>query len=266
MAAPSAFRLAERKYKFYKKPPHDADYSDVVDFSHIQDNNESMKEAISCKEVHLGDRTLQICSLRGVDGFLFIPQALTIEEQAHWAHRSISEYPQPPNFSNFGGMLADNVWSSHLESDESITDPKARINKLRWVTLAYHYNWSTNIYENTPERISEFPPELVELCNKHATISGIESYEPQAGIVNFYHGNVSMMKAHQDESEFTFDKPIFSYSMGARCIFLLGRASTDIEPIPIWMNSGDLMIMGGHSRVFYHGAMSNLLLYYVNCS
>lgn len=247
---PSAFRLAERKYRFYKKPKTKYDFTDVIDFSNISGNSIENQEKIIFISQSNG---MNIYSIKGVDGFYFITNALNIEEQVFWMKKSIKEYADYPNFSNFGGQLQENVWDFHTKSGESIEDPKSKINKLRWITLGYHYNWTTNIYENSPERISKFPDELVNLCKNHANLCSFNSFEPQAGIINYYHANISMMKAHQDESEFTFNQPILSYSIGCSCIFLLGNTSTDIPPIPIWMRSGDLMIMGGHSRVFYHG-------------
>ena len=63
------------------------------------------------------------------------------------------------------------------------------------------------------------------------------------------------MKGHQDESEYTFDEPIFSFSIGNLAIFLLGGTNTDIEPDAIFLQSGDLLVMGGDTRVAFHGLL-----------
>merc|ERR1712000_123334 len=242
--------LQERKYRFYKKNKNPPDYTDVIDFSNMDKNSLSNRDLIVLSNtIHVDGREINIYSIKGKDGFYFIPSALSIEEQADWAFRCLSEYACHPNYSNIG-LIENNLWIDYLNSSNK---KDSLMNKLRWVTLGYHYNWTTNIYENTPDRISPFPEEIVELCKKHAFWCGNKTYEPQAGIINYYHINQSMMKAHQDESEFTFDEPILSYSIGNSCIFLLGDTSTDISPLPIFMRSGDLMVMGGSSRVYYHG-------------
>ena len=256
-ATPSAFRLAERKYKFYKNPKAPLpDYSDVIDFSNPSHNTSYNQKRIYLHHSldHEG-RKVDVFTLPDKEGFYFIPGALSTQKQAVWAHRSLSEYAQPPNYSNLG-LLQSNIWLDHCASnqtDQSTNSSASSLAKLRWITLGYHYNWTTNIYESTADRISPFPEEIRDLCKLHASWCGDETFDPQAGIINYYHVNSSMMKAHQDESEFTFDEPILSYCIGNSCIFLLGDVSTDITPTAIFMRSGDLMVMGGASRVFYHG-------------
>jgi hypothetical protein len=42
-------------------------------------------------------------------------------------------------------------------------------------------------------------------------------------------------------------------SVGCTAIFLIGGFDKDEEPIPIYIRSGDILIMGGKSRLCYHG-------------
>ena len=247
---PSAFRLAERKYKYYKSSKNCCkDFLDVVDFSNIEANSPINKERIvSIKSEEQPD--IPIYSLSDKNGFYFIPNGLKINDQAQLIKNSIYEYSSTPNYANFG-KLDCNLWEKYKEEMFN------KVN-LTWVTLGYHYNWTTNIYENTPERITEFPNYLVDLSIKFATQCNFQSYQPEAGIINYYKVNSSMMKAHQDESEFTFHQPIVSMSIGNSCIFLLGGINTVEPPTAIWMRSGDVMVMGGHSRVFFHGNLSAL--------
>lgn len=56
-----------------------------------------------------------------------------------------------------------------------------------------------------------------------------------------------------------FDMPIVSFSIGADCIFLLGGPTRQYQPAPIFLRSGDCMIMGGHQRVAVHGGYSSSL-------
>ena len=44
-----------------------------------------------------------------------------------------------------------------------------------------------------------------------------------------------------------------SHSIGCTAIFLLGGLSRDEEPLPLFLRSGDVLLMGGQSRLCYHG-------------
>lgn len=56
------------------------------------------------------------------------------------------------------------------------------------------------------------------------------------------------MTGHLDDGEEDQESPIFSFSFGAPCVFLMGDKTKDFEPIPIMLSSGDLMVMSGYSR------------------
>lgn len=61
------------------------------------------------------------------------------------------------------------------------------------------------------------------------------------------------MGGHLDDGEPDQEHPIFSYSFGLSCIFLIGGTSKDDQPFAILLESGDLCIMSGFSRKCYHG-------------
>eukprot|EP01123_Difflugia_compressa_P013295 TRINITY_DN6083_c0_g1_i1.p1 TRINITY_DN6083_c0_g1~~TRINITY_DN6083_c0_g1_i1.p1 ORF type:complete len:122 (+),score=17.05 TRINITY_DN6083_c0_g1_i1:56-367(+) len=47
-------------------------------------------------------------------------------------------------------------------------------------------------------------------------------------------------------------KPIVSVSFGNSVVFLMGGRTRDIKPIPFFIRSGDVVIMSGESRYYYH--------------
>ena len=61
------------------------------------------------------------------------------------------------------------------------------------------------------------------------------------------------MGGHRDDVEPDQTSPVISISMCNDAIFLLGGTTKDIEPIPIRLHSGDIMIMSGSSRRAVHG-------------
>ena len=51
----------------------------------------------------------------------------------------------------------------------------------------------------------------------------------------------------------TYNEP---FSLGATAIFLIGGKTRDVQPIPILLRSGDVVIMSGpHCRRVYHGKL-----------
>ncbi len=79
-----------------------------------------------------------------------------------------------------------------------------------------------------------------------------DDFKAEAIIVNFY-GTKSHMGGHKDDLELTFDAPVVSVSTGLPAIFLLGYKDKTQEPVKILVRPGDIMVMGGQSRLSVHG-------------
>lgn len=56
-----------------------------------------------------------------------------------------------------------------------------------------------------------------------------------------------------DDAEGALSHPVVSFSLGLAAIFLLGGATRAVAPIPILTRSGDCLVMGGASRLCFHG-------------
>ena len=61
------------------------------------------------------------------------------------------------------------------------------------------------------------------------------------------------MTGHLDDAELDQVSPIFSFSFGLSCVFLIGSESKDDKPLAIRLDSGDLCVMAGESRKSWHG-------------
>jgi alkylated DNA repair protein alkB family protein 1 len=60
--------------------------------------------------------------------------------------------------------------------------------------------------------------------------------------------------AHVDRSEVCATSPLVSISLGNSAIFLIGGQTRDVDPVPILLRSGDVIIMSGPAcRRAYHG-------------
>lgn len=120
----------------------------------------------------------------------------------------------------------------------------------RWATLGWHYDWTTRCYRE--DHLSPFPRDLALLAREIGAYVGMP-IAGQAGIVNFYNAGDSVMGGHRDDLELAFSRPVVSMSFGCTAIFLLGGASKSVKPIAICVRSGDVLAMGGRSRLAFHG-------------
>lgn len=75
---------------------------------------------------------------------------------------------------------------------------------------------------------------------------------PEACLVNFY-GEKARMGLHQDRDEADFGAPVISISLGAECLFRFGGNQRKCPTQSLRLRSGDVIVMGGASRLAYHG-------------
>jgi len=61
------------------------------------------------------------------------------------------------------------------------------------------------------------------------------------------------MTGHLDDAEYDQVSPIYSFSFGLSCVFLMGAMNKDVKPLAVRLDSGDLLIMSKNSRKCYHG-------------
>ena len=126
--------------------------------------------------------------------------------------------------------------------------------------LGRHWNALTYAYE--PRRADfdslEVPPvpaDLAALARDAGAAAGF-AMRPDLCIMNFY-GADSRMGVHQDKDEpretLAAGVPIVSFSIGDAARFVIGGLSRRDPTSPIVLRSGDVVVMGGPSRLRYHG-------------
>ncbi|XP_073783389.1 nucleic acid dioxygenase ALKBH1 isoform X2 [Danio rerio] len=147
----------------------------------------------------------------------------------------------------------ENIWERSIDAIQRKgnrkREPKTLLEKLRWVTLGYHYDWNSKTY--SPEHYTPFPKELQSLSHKVAAACGFSEFDAEAGILNYYRSD-SSLGIHVDESELDHTRPLLSYSFGQTAVFLLGGTKREDRPTALFMHSGDIMVMSGPSRLHYH--------------
>lgn len=133
---------------------------------------------------------------------------------------------------------------------KSVNSNKDLMSKLRWVTLGYHHNWDTKRYSEDFK--TEIPRDLKSLTNVFATALGLQEFNAEAAIINYYRMN-STLAGHTDHSEVYLEAPLFSISFGQTAIFLIGGLKQDDPAQALLLRSGDVVVMSGESRLRYHG-------------
>jgi DNA alkylation damage repair protein AlkB len=126
--------------------------------------------------------------------------------------------------------------------------------------LGKHWNGMTYRYE---ARRSDFdglaapplPPRFVEIAESAARDAGFVM-RPDLCIMNYYAGDAKM-GVHQDKDEspesIAAGVPIVSVSLGDAARFVVGGLSRRDPTSPLILRSGDVLVMGGPSRLRYHG-------------
>lgn len=49
------------------------------------------------------------------------------------------------------------------------------------------------------------------------------------------------MTGHLDDAEYDQVSPIYSFSFGLSCVFLMGAMNKDVKPLAVRLDSGDLL-------------------------
>ncbi|WP_290543452.1 alpha-ketoglutarate-dependent dioxygenase AlkB [Aestuariivirga sp.] len=84
---------------------------------------------------------------------------------------------------------------------------------------------------------------VFEKCERLCTLSCL---------VNFYRGG-ARMGLHRDADEEDFAAPVLSISLGDTAVFRIGGPERGGKTETLKLRSGDVLVMGGASRLCHHG-------------
>jgi alkylated DNA repair protein (DNA oxidative demethylase) len=96
------------------------------------------------------------------------------------------------------------------------------------------------------------PPFFRELAVGAADRAGFAGFEPDSCLINRYEPGAKL-SLHQDQDEKQYHAPIVSVSLGLPCRFLFGGLERSEKPRRFRLESGDVVVWGGPSRLAYHG-------------
>ena len=106
-------------------------------------------------------------------------------------------------------------------------------------------------YAQTHPDGGPWPAIPVSVLRLWHTLTGLER-APDCCLVNYY-GEGARMGMHQDKDEASFDWPVLSVSLGDAGLFRIGNTTRGGKTESLWLESGDVVVMGGAARLTYHG-------------
>lgn len=119
--------------------------------------------------------------------------------------------------------------------------------ELGWVADKAGYRYQ----DRHPVTGAPWPPIPERLLKLWDDLTGYPG-PPQACLVNFYDTG-ARMGLHQDRDESDFSAPVLSISLGDACLFRIGGTERRQPTRSFRLESGDVVILGGESRLAFHG-------------
>jgi alkylated DNA repair protein (DNA oxidative demethylase) len=94
----------------------------------------------------------------------------------------------------------------------------------------------------------EIPAIVLDLWHQATGVA----YPPEACLINYY-GPEARLGLHRDEDEEAREAPILSISLGDMALFRLGGPERKSPTRSVRLSSGDLVVLEGPSRNWFHG-------------
>ncbi len=120
-----------------------------------------------------------------------------------------------------------------------------------WITDRKGYRYSAQD-PLTSQPWPDMPDAFALLATTAAAQAGFPNFHPDACLINRYEPG-ARMTLHQDKNEIDFTAPIVSVSLGLPAVFLFGGPNRTDKARRIPLHSGDVVVWGGPSRLFFHG-------------
>ncbi|MDP5219420.1 alpha-ketoglutarate-dependent dioxygenase AlkB [Ruegeria sp. 2205SS24-7] len=123
------------------------------------------------------------------------------------------------------------------------------------MTSAGEFGWITDRagyrYEAQHPKGLPWPAIPEDVLRIWQELTGLDR-RPDSCLINYY-GEGARMGLHQDTDEADFSWPVVSVSLGDDALFRIGNTTRGGKTESTWLNSGDVVVMGGPARLTYHG-------------
>jgi DNA oxidative demethylase len=118
---------------------------------------------------------------------------------------------------------------------------------LGWVSDKAGYRYQPT-HPDTGKPWVPIPEVVMDVWNKVSDYA----HPPEACLVNYYVEGAKM-GLHQDRDEEDFAAPVVSISLGDTALFRIGGTTRGGKTQSLKLASGDVLVMGGESRLAFHG-------------
>lgn len=123
--------------------------------------------------------------------------------------------------------------------------------RVGWVTDRTGYRYDATDPE-TGRKWPAMPPLFLDVAARAAIAGGFAGFSPDGCLINRYAPG-ARLTLHQDRNERDFAAPIVSISLGLPAVFLFGGQRRTDRPRRVRLESGDVVVWGGPSRLAFHG-------------
>jgi len=170
-----------------------------------------------------------------INGFRLFPSSLDMAAQTGLAEQVMAAAAEAPFYrpATPGGKAMSVLQTS--------------FGPVGWVTDRAGYRYEA-MHPQTGRPWPEMPASLLEIWRRHAPDAPL----PDSCLINLYRGE-ARMGLHQDADELDFSVPVLSISLGDTAIFRLGGETRSDPTRTLRLSSGDVCLLAGASRRFYHG-------------
>jgi DNA oxidative demethylase len=179
-------------------------------------------------------------------GAVHVPGWLTLDEQQRLVE-AYREWARPP-----APLRATRMPNGSMMSVRTVC--------LGWHWQPYRYSRTADdvdgaVVKAVPQWLAEFGRRAV--TDAYRDPAAGKAFRPDVALVNYY-DDKAHMGLHQDKDERSRD-PVVSLSVGDTGVFRFGNATNRGRPYQdITVESGDLFVFGGPSRMAYHGVQKIL--------
>jgi alkylated DNA repair protein (DNA oxidative demethylase) len=118
---------------------------------------------------------------------------------------------------------------------------------LGWVSDKHGYRYQAT-HPETELPWADMPPLVLHLWERLSDYPAL----PEACLVNYYETD-ARMGLHVDADEEAWDAPVLSISLGDTAIFRIGGSLRSDPTRSVRLASGDVCMLAGASRRYYHG-------------
>lgn len=172
----------------------------------------------------------------GRDGFRLLPGYFSREQQAGLVSDVVCALQDAPLFT-----------PSMPRTGKPLSVQMSNFGPLGWIADRSGYRYDV-AHPVTGGPWPAMPQALLDLWN---AVSGWPA-PPQACLINVY-GPDARLGLHVDADEDARDAPVVSVSLGDRARFRLGGPERSCPTRSLILSSGDVVVLGGASRRFFHG-------------